>query len=116
MPAGSHRGLGQGGGHTGRAGSLTAGEPHGGVTMTVALRPWSAPGVHLAGPAPLGLVAARGGVSFAGIDLLRIVATGPGGHPADNPRRGNVLLAASCLADRLDAVVDGLTTDGTPCV
>ncbi len=38
MPAGSHRGLSQGGGHTGRAGRLTAGEPHGGVTTTVALR------------------------------------------------------------------------------
>jgi hypothetical protein len=44
MPAGSHRGPGQGGGHTGRAGRLTAGEPRGGGTMTVALRPWSLPG------------------------------------------------------------------------
>jgi amidohydrolase len=50
--------------------------------------------VHLARPAPLGLVAARGGVSFAGIDLLRIIATGPG-----DTRPATRCAATSCQLD-----------------
>ena len=53
----------RGGGHVGRAGSLTAGGPRGGVTMTVALRLCSLPGT---GRTPDGPVSEYGRVPGPG--------------------------------------------------
>ncbi len=73
-------------------------------------------GCHVASMAPTGLVGSRAGVLMAGSLALRITARGSGGHGALQPRAGNVVLAAARVADRLDGVVTGMSTDGTACV
>ncbi len=73
-------------------------------------------GCHVASMAPAGLVGSRAGVLMAGSLALRITARGSGGHGALQPRAGNVVLAAARVADRLDGVVTGMSTDGTACV
>lgn len=78
--------------------------------------PVAAVGCHVAGMAPSGVVGTRAGVFMAAALGLRITARGDGGHGALQPHRGNVVLAAARIADRLDGVVTGMATDGTGCV
>ena len=78
--------------------------------------PVAALGVHVISAIPVGVVAARPGLDMAGAEALRVVATGAGGHGSDTPRRGNLVVAVSQLADRLHTVVEGLSTEGAPCV
>lgn len=80
------------------------------------LDPVAALGVHVISAIPVGVVAARPGLDMAGAEALRVVATGAGGHGSDTPRRGNLVVAVSQLADRLHTVVEGLSSHGAPCV
>jgi amidohydrolase len=80
------------------------------------LRPEALIGLHVGSTLPLGLVAMRAGISMAGAQGLHISVTGSGGHGALNPRQGNVVLAASRLADRMHLCVEGLGAEGTDCV
>ena len=80
------------------------------------VEPAVAIGCHVASMAPAGLVGSRPGVLMAGSLALRITARGSGGHGALQPRSGNVVLAAARVADRMDGVVTGMSTDGTACV
>lgn len=73
-------------------------------------------GCHVASVMPVGLVASRSGLLMAGARGLRVSVEGSGGHGALQPRRGNVVLAVSRFADRLDRVVADLGSEGTSCV
>ena len=73
-------------------------------------------GFHVASALPTGLIASRPGLLMAAVRGLRVSVTGSGGHGALQPRIGNVVLAVSRLADRLDSVVADLSSDGTACV
>ena len=73
-------------------------------------------GYHVASALPTGFVVSRPGVLMAGVRGLRVSVRGSGGHGALQPRRGNVVLAVSRLADRLDEVVADLQTEGSDCV
>jgi amidohydrolase len=73
-------------------------------------------GCHVASTLPLGLVATRPGLVMAAVRSLRVSITGGGGHGALQPRQGNVVLAVATFANRLEAIVADLETDGTACV
>lgn len=79
-------------------------------------RPDAVIGLHVFSGAPTGVVATKAGVAMAGARGLRIVVTGRGGHGALQPRQGNVVLAASRIADRLECVVAGMSSEGAPCI
>lgn len=79
-------------------------------------RPSKVLGCHVTSLAPAGLVLSRPGVAMAGVDTLRAVIRGKGGHGAIDPRRGNVVLAAARLAVDLESVVEDLSYQGTGCV
>jgi amidohydrolase len=73
-------------------------------------------GCHVHSFSPVGLVVSRPGLLLAGGRGWRVTVRGAGGHGALQPRQGNVVLAVSRFADRLDGVVADLATDGTSCV
>jgi amidohydrolase len=73
-------------------------------------------GCHVNSFLPVGLVASRPGLLTAGGRGWRVTVRGFGGHGALQPRQGNVVLAVSRLADRLDGVVADLASEGTACV
>jgi amidohydrolase len=72
-------------------------------------------GAHVTSLAPLGLVATRAGVLMSEVNSLSVHLKGRGGHGAMATTEGNVILAVSFLAPRLDDVVSGLTYEGTNC-
>ncbi|MGH8996661.1 MAG: M20 metallopeptidase family protein, partial [Acidimicrobiales bacterium] len=78
--------------------------------------PSASVGFHVASALPTGLVASRPGLLMAAVRGLRVSVTGSGGHGALQPRIGNVVLAVSRFADRLDSVVADLSSDGTDCI
>lgn len=80
------------------------------------LAPAAVVGVHISSVVPTGVVATRAGLAMAGAGGLDVEVTGRGGHGALDPRRGNVVLAAARLADRLHTVVSGLGAEGTDMV
>jgi len=73
-------------------------------------------GCHVVSFLPVGVVRSRPGLFQAGARGLRVTARSAGGHGALQPRQGNVILAVSRFADRLESVVADLGSDGTPCV
>jgi amidohydrolase len=72
-------------------------------------------GCHVTSFAPVGLVALRPGVIMSEVHSFTVTAHGAGGHGAMAGEVGNVLLAVASLASSLDAVVDGMSLDGTAC-
>ena len=78
--------------------------------------PTQAVGCHVIAQVPVGTLVARPGVAMAAAHGIRVTMSGSGGHGALQPRRGNVVLAISRLADRLDTVVSGLSFEGADCV
>jgi amidohydrolase len=72
-------------------------------------------GAHVTSLAPVGLVATRAGIMMSEVCTLAVHITGRGGHGAMATVEGNVVLAVSALAPRLQEVVDGLSFEGTSC-
>jgi amidohydrolase len=78
--------------------------------------PDAALGCHVTSELPTGMIAVRPGVSMAAATAFRLQLSGAGGHGALQPRLGNVVLAASRIATRLDDVTSGMSSEGTSCV
>jgi amidohydrolase len=72
-------------------------------------------GGHVTSLGPVGLVATRAGILMSDGQTLAVHITGRGGHGAMSTVAGNVVLAVSALAPRLEEVVDGLIYEGTNC-
>ena len=72
-------------------------------------------GCHVTTMAPVGLVALRDGVLMSEVRSFSVRARGAGGHGATAGTLGNVLCAVARLAVELDAVVEGMSHDGTAC-
>jgi len=72
-------------------------------------------GAHVISLAPVGIVASRAGIMMSDARALAVHITGRGGHGAMATVEGNVVLAVSSLAPRLQEVVDGLSYEGTNC-
>ena len=72
--------------------------------------------LHVAAPLPAGCVVTRPGVFYAAAQAFAVDLRGAGGHGAMAGRDGNVLLAASELASRLDEVVRGMEFEDVECV
>jgi amidohydrolase len=72
-------------------------------------------GLHVAAPLPSGLVATRAGIFYAASQTFVAELRGAGGHGAMTGRDGNVVLAASELAARLDEVVRGMEYEDVEC-
>jgi len=72
-------------------------------------------GAHVTSLAPVGVVATRAGIMMSEVCPLAVHITGHGGHGAMATVEGNVVLAVSSLAPRLQEVVDGLSFEGTNC-
>jgi amidohydrolase len=73
-------------------------------------------GCHVLSFLPVGQVRSRPGLLMAGARGWRVTVGGSGGHAALQPRQGNVVLAVSRFADRLEGVVADLASEGTSCV
>lgn len=72
-------------------------------------------GAHVSSLAPVGIVASRPGIVMSEVNAFSILLEGTGGHGAMASAQGNVVLAVSSLAPRLDEVVAGLSYEGTDC-
>ena len=72
-------------------------------------------GAHITSLAPVGLVATRAGIMMSEVCALTVHITGRGGHGAMATVEGNVVLAVSSLAQRLQEVVNDLSFEGTNC-
>jgi amidohydrolase len=72
-------------------------------------------GWHVASILPVGAVLARAGVIFSGSLGFRVVFHGAGGHAALGSRQ-DVIRAVGELTCQLDAVVEGMSYEGMPCV
>ncbi|HUY42189.1 MAG TPA: M20 family metallopeptidase [Acidimicrobiales bacterium] len=72
-------------------------------------------GVHVTSLAPVGLVSASPGITMSEACSFSVTLRGKGGHGAMSTSEGNVVLAISRLAPRLDEVVAGLSYEGTNC-
>ena len=70
---------------------------------------------HVASIAPVGIVATKAGIMMSEATSLLVRIHGRGGHGAYVTREGNVVLALSELAPRLDEVVTDLAFEGTDC-
>ncbi len=72
-------------------------------------------GAHVTSLAPVGLVGTRPDVLMSEARALTVHVEGKGGHGAMASTEGNVVLAISALAPRLDEVVKNLSYEGTNC-
>lgn len=72
-------------------------------------------GAHATSLAPVGAILTRSGILMSRGTLWRVTLEGVGGHGAMSTTKGNVVLATSALAPRLDEVVDELVYEGTTC-
>lgn len=80
------------------------------------VRPHVVLGCHVTSLAPAGMVLTRPGIAMAGVLAIRASVTGPGGHGANEPRRGNAVLAAAHLASSMEEATSGMGLEGTNCV